>query len=157
LVAGFVLGALGYTLLAWTFRQAAFVWPAVVAVTVAYAVGLTLTPLPERARGLGLLPLLLVALIVADFLRRSLDGADRDALRPLAARLLESWATPLYLLAYGGTLAVVALSWHDAGILAFAWWGVAALFALSTALFRRPLSLYPGIGAALAALVVTVH
>ncbi|MFN8515633.1 MAG: hypothetical protein U0841_24240 [Chloroflexia bacterium] len=149
--------SLGYVALGWLFRQSAFAWPATGTAAAAYAIGMSLF-VSEANYGLGLLPLLFVALVVADLLRHTIDAASpaaetaTDDAGPLVA-----WATPCYALAYGGSAFAIALSWGDVHTLAFAWWGVAALYALSTALFRHPLSLYPAIGSALAGFVATAH
>jgi hypothetical protein len=156
-VVAYALVALGYVALAWLFRQPAFAWPATATAAAAYAIGMSLR-LSEERYGLGLLPLLFVALLVADLLRRFLDDASSaDETTSGIVGPLVAWATPGYALAYGGSLWVVALSWDDIGTLAFAWWGVAALYALSTLLFRQPLSLYTALGTALAGIVATAH
>ncbi|MBI4491537.1 MAG: hypothetical protein HY690_01945 [Chloroflexi bacterium] len=131
-VLGFLLGGVCYAGSALIFRQSLFAYPLVATVSVAYVVGMAMTPLDARSYGLGLLPGLAAYLAIGDLLRRRLDVR---------------WSLPFHLAVYAGTVATIAASAQDRTAWALAWWGVAGVYAASTALFRHPSWLYPTTGA----------
>jgi hypothetical protein len=72
--AAFGLATLLFAASAVVFRQPVFGWATAGLSLVTYVVGLTLTPLDPSHRGLGLLPAGALALLVAEALRRRVDG-----------------------------------------------------------------------------------
>jgi hypothetical protein len=155
-VIGFLLGAATYGGAAAVFRQSIFGYPLVATLTVAYLVGLTLTPLEPRLYGLGLLPGLAAYLAVAELLRRRADRPAGAGALALAGLRLDSWSLPFYAVVYLGTIAVPWSSHGDQTIWALAWWSVAAVYLASTALFRHPGWLYLAVGTGLIAFLATV-
>jgi hypothetical protein len=157
-VLGFALGTLHYAGAALVFRQSLISYPLAATAAVAYVVGMTLTPLPSSYYGLGLWPGIAAYLVVAEVLRRRLDTADRiipptrwTAVRP------DAWAAPFYLAVYAGSLAVPLYSQTQQGAWALAWWGLAALYAASVALWRHPAWLYPTATTGVVAYLATAY
>jgi hypothetical protein len=150
-ITAFVLASLLFTGSAIIFRQALFGYPLALTASVAYVTGLTLTPLITGYYGLALLPGVLAALLVAEVLRQRGDAAAVNV--PVVAR----WATPYFVVAYLGTVAMPMWSRSDQGIWAWAWWAVTLVYALSVAFFRRPVWLYPVVAAAVTAYAATCY
>lgn len=161
---GFALAALHHVGSALVFRRSVFGFPIAITAAVVYVVGMTMTPLDPRQYGMGLLPGIAAYLVIAETLRRRLDQPGMlERLRPRARLGLDSWSTPFYVTLYAGTVAVPFYAtaewarwwgtWWATG--ALAWWGIGAVYAASTALFRHPGWLYPTAGAGLVAWLAT--
>jgi hypothetical protein len=135
-----------YALSAWAFRKALFLYPATWLAAVPYYLGMTLTPLSPSWYGLGWLPLGVTYLALGRLAFHKTPLGIRDPQTFLAA--LSHPAMPFYLLAYALSVGMMALSWHDALILALAFAAGAVVYLASAALFRLPAWLYPGLIAA---------
>jgi len=172
-----VLAALHYAASGVYARRGLWSVPTALALAVAYVSGLALMTLPDQDAGLGLLPGIVVALAIAEALRRRFDARPAAGYAvslsslssftsgglpwPLPLSLFSAvglpWSLPWYAVSGVGTVAVVACSPPLAGVQALAWWSVAAVYGLCVALWRHPGPLYAAVGAALAAYLCTIR
>jgi hypothetical protein len=150
-ISAFVLASLLFAGSAIIFRQALFGYPLAITASVAYVTGLTLTPLGSDYYGLALLPGVLGSLLAAEGLRRRVDAAAVNV--PIVAR----WATPYFVVAYLGTVAMPMWSRAEQGIWAWAWWAVMLVYGMSVVFFRRPVWLYPVVASAVIAYAATCY
>jgi hypothetical protein len=150
-IAVYSAGTALYSLSAWMFREAIFVYPAAWLAAVPYYLGMTLTPLDPRWYGLGWLPLIVGYIGLGRFVFHK-EPLGIKGLRSLVDTLARP-AMPFYLLAYGLSVSMVVLSQADPLILTLALVAGAAVYCGSALLFRRPAWLYPGLLAAHLALI----
>jgi hypothetical protein len=150
------LGAAHYAASAWIFRQSLFTYGVAVLLAALYIVGMLALPLTLPQHGPALLLGIGLYLASAEVLRRRL-ATDRWT---VAVRgrwhlpRLNSWSLPFYALAYTATLAMPIIARSDLTLLAVSLASMAAVFGVSSVLFRHPAGLYvatlAGLGAYLA-------
>jgi hypothetical protein len=147
----YLAGAALYALSARAFREDLFLYPAAWLAAVPYYLAMAFTSLPEQWFGLGWLPLILTYILLG----RYVFHKHRLDLRRTA--WLAHPAMPFYLLAYGLSVSMIALSAGSPLILTLAFAAAAAVYFGSAALFRRAIWIYPGLLAAHLALLVVVN
>jgi hypothetical protein len=141
----FPAGVLLYALLAWTYRQPLFIYPAAWLVAVPYDVLTSLTPLAPEWYGLAWLPLVVGYILLGRFVfhRRPLNFTGL----PTFFAALKHPAMPFYLLAYGLSVAIILPARDNAWIMTLTLLALAVTYTASAALFRQRLWLYPGLAA----------
>lgn len=135
-----------YALSAWAFRESVFLYPAAWLAAVPYYLALTATPLPSRWYGLGWLPLIVGYIALGRLVFQRVPLGIRNLRTALAA--LTHPAMPFYLLAYALSVSMMAVSWRDPLVLAWAFAAGAYVYLFSAVLFRHPAWLYPGLATA---------
>ena len=147
-------GAMLYALSAWALKESLFVYPAAWLAAVPYYLGMTLTILPPQWYGLGWLPLIVIYIAVGRFIFHQ-PPLGVKSIRTFFAALTRP-AMPFYLLAYGLSVSMMALSQRDSLIFTLALAAGAVVYFASAALFRRPVWLYPALFAAHLALMASL-
>jgi hypothetical protein len=136
-------GVVLYALSGWLFQEALFIYPASWLAAVPYYLLITLTSLETRWYGLAWLPLIVLYLALGCFV------FHKRPLPPLGKGVLVEWlshpAVPLYLLVYGLSVSMIALSYVSPLSLTLAFAAAAVLYFVSAYLFRAPSWIYAGL------------
>ena len=139
----FSAGVLLYALSAWAFKETVFLYPTAWLAAVPYYLGMTLTPLPSPWYGLGWIPLIVLYIVLGRFVFRERITMEEGS-RSLLASLSKA-STPFYLLAYGLSISMIVVSQPDPFIFTIAFASASVIYFGSSALFKRPTWLFPGL------------
>lgn len=144
-IAIYSIGAVLYTLAAWIFQEAIFLYLVPSLAAVPYFLGVTLTPIEPRWYGLAWLPYIVSVLVVGRYIfhRDSLWIESNKSNGTGKLAFLAHPAIPFYLMGYGVSVSMLALSAGDSLTLSLAFAAAGLVYFGSAFMLSTPAWLYP--------------